>query len=107
MLFLDPEKDEYVIYDWKRSREIKFDNKYAQGRGPVKNLDDCNYTHYCLQLNMYKYILENYYTKTIRSMHLLVLHPNHDNYQKIDVPDMSNHIRRIIEFRKKQLSLKT
>ena len=97
---------EYIIYDWKRSKEIKFENKYTRGKGPAVTLDDCNYIHYSLQLNMYKYILENYYGMKIKSLHLLVLHPNHENYLQIDVPFMDNYVDKLIQFRKKQLNLK-
>lgn len=98
--------EEYVIYDWKRSKEIKYENRFGHGKGPVHTLDDCNYIHYSLQLNMYKFLLETYYDIKVKSLHLLILHPNHDTYIKIDIPFMDSHINKLIEFRKKQLSLK-
>lgn len=98
-------ENEFVIYDWKRSKEIKYTNNYSHGKGPVVSLDDCNYNHYCLQLNMYKYILETYYNMIVVDMYLLVLHPNYSNYVQIQVPVMKEYIDNLIHFRKKQLDL--
>ena len=50
-----------VIYDWKRSKEIKKDNTFEYGYPPLEHLPHCNFWHYSLQLNIYKYILEHNY----------------------------------------------
>jgi hypothetical protein len=49
-------------------------------------MDDCNYTHYSLQLNMYRIILERKYGFKIRDMYLIFMHKNlSDNYVKVEV----------------------
>ena len=58
MVFYSKKLKGYVIYDWKRSKEIKTKNDFASGYGPVKHLPDANYWHYTLQLNIYKYFRE-------------------------------------------------
>ncbi|CAH6419762.1 Hypothetical protein HVR_LOCUS840 [uncultured virus] len=73
--------DKLVILDWKRSKEIKTENKYERGIGPFGNLQNCNYHHYTLQLNFYRHILENKYGKEVIFMMLVILHPNQQSYQ--------------------------
>ena len=88
----------YAIYDWKRSERINrvgFNGK--MGKGVCSNLDDCNYTHYCLQLNIYKKILEDHYAKPVSEMYFVQLHPSLDTFKVFDVPDMRSTVDRMFE----------
>lgn len=67
---------ELILFDWKRSKDIKLDNKYSKGIGPFQGLPDCNFCHYCIQLNCYRHILETKYNAKVKDMYLLVCHPN-------------------------------
>jgi len=80
------------IYDWKRSKEIKKENSWRTGDPPVNHLEDCNYNHYSLQLNLYRHMLETFYGKKVRDMVLVVLHPNQKNYQLYPVRRMEKEI---------------
>lgn len=94
------------IYDWKRSKEIVKKNnfnKYAKTKC-IKHLPDTNYWHYCLQLNVYKKLLEKNYGKKISEMYLVCLHPNYDSYQRIEVASLDKEINLLFELRKKQLN---
>lgn len=75
MVYLKPDGT-LAIYDWKRSKEIKFDNPYRNGLAPLDHLPDSNYWHYSLQLNIYRRILEEHYEKTVSELALVILHPN-------------------------------
>lgn len=51
------------LYDYKTNKEIKL-TAYTNWEGvtekmllPINHLDDCNYTHYSLQLSIYMYIM--------------------------------------------------
>ena len=85
------------IYDWKRCREIvktpSFD-KWSINT-IIEHIPDTNYWHYSLQLNGYKYILENYYDKIVEDLYLVCLHPNNknNNYILIKVPDLQEEIK--------------
>jgi hypothetical protein len=70
-----------AIYDWKRTEELKTDNPFQSGRGPVSHLPDTNYWHYSLQLNVYRYILEKHYGYTVSELALVVLHPNNASWR--------------------------
>ena len=91
----------FVIYDWKRSKEIKkkgfpdFHTKVTQkGIGICEDIEDCNHQHYCLQLNLYKRILEEHYfgEGQVSEMYFVQLHPNFDNYNLYEVPNMQDKI---------------
>ena len=95
------------IYDWKRSKDIKKINswdKYSHTE-EISHLPDCNYWHYCLQLNLYKAILEEKYNKKVTDLYLVCLHPNNlnNNFQRIKVCNLQSEIIDLFELRKKQL----
>ena len=94
-----------TLGDWKRSKEIKFEGYNNQcGKKPFANLQDCNYMHYSLQLNLYRNILETFYGKKIKEMFLVVLHPDNDSYKKIIVNRMEREGDLLFTYRKKQLA---
>ena len=69
-----------VLIDWKRSKEIKTENKFEKVNTPFNSYDNCNFSHYSLQLNFYRHILEKHYNKNIIFMMLVVLHPSQTSY---------------------------
>ena len=94
---------EYWIYDWKRSKQFRFDNRWQHGNGVLSHLDDCNIVHYSMQLNMYKYILEKHYDVKIAGMCLGCCHPDIDDYDRVQVDIMTNEIELILENREMDL----
>lgn len=97
MLFCDPQdSSKLYIVDWKRSKDIRTSNRFEKGFRCLSHLDSCNYVHYSLQLNLYKYILESKYDKIIVGMMLVVLHPRNTQYIHINVPDMQADVLRML-----------
>ncbi len=94
---------EYHIFDWKRTKEIKENNKYGEGKYPLSHLPDCNYWHYSLQLNIYKYILENKYGLKIGELKLVVLHPEKTKYELVKAVDLQDEIKLMLDLRKKDI----
>jgi hypothetical protein len=88
----------YEIYDWKRSNKIdpKEHNRFQSGLNGLQHLTDTTYIHYCLQQNLYRYILEKNYGITIKRMNLVVLHPELNNYQIVPINRMDNEVHTII-----------
>lgn len=84
------------VVDWKRCKEIKFDS-YGGSTGfpPLENKPDCNYQHYSLQLNIYKYLLERNYNVVVEKMSLVILHPDQKKYIEIEVHPMQDLVRRM------------
>jgi len=91
------------IYDWKRCKnisKINTFNKFAIVE-PICHLPDSNFWHYALQLNIYRYILQQKYNKTVRELVLVRLHPdaNENNYEVIQVPILDEEINNIVALR--------
>jgi hypothetical protein len=90
-----------IIYDWKRCREItktNAGNKFAS-HPAIEHLPDTNYWHYALQLNIYKYILQAKYGKTVTDLYLIVLHPEAPSYKRIKLPDLQAEVAELFEER--------
>lgn len=105
MIFTD-NKGKFAIYDWKRSKEIQMRNMYGgKAKSPIRHMDDCNYIHYSLQLNLYKYILESKYGMTIDHMALVIMHPNHETFKLIPIQDMGLDIVSMLQTRKKSMEV--
>lgn len=110
MLFKSPistkEQTYLIMIDWKRSKEISYKSAYHQhASDPIRELSDCNFCKYSLQLNVYKTILEKYTQYKVEYMALGVFHPNQEGYQLIQIDDMSSHVQRIFDARLQQLQL--
>ena len=92
--------------DWKRSKEISresFGNKC--GKFPLQHIQDCNYYHYSLQLNLYRVILEKFYGFKVKEMFLVIMHPKNKNekYQRININKMDKEIEMMLDHRKEEL----
>jgi len=92
------------IYDWKRVKDIN-GNRVAKkwtkySHNPIfKHIPDTNYWHYSLQLNIYKFILEQKYDKKVVKLVLVRFHPNSETYEETIVPDLQKEVRQLIEMR--------
>ena len=68
----------FLIIDWKRPKKLqsKFSNDFQRMKSPLSHLDDCAGNHYSLQLNVYKYLLEKYYSVSVSRMLIVCAHPD-------------------------------
>ena len=94
---------EYTIYDWKRSSKVV----NAQGQPIVEgfrgkmsyngiSLPDTSFYHYCIQQNLYRYMLEKHYGIKVKAMNLVVLCPDYPTYYVAPVPKMDKLIAEIV-----------
>lgn len=95
----------YDIYDWKRSHRIvnpvgnpipPYHNGDC-GIGELGNIPNSPYWQYCIQQNIYKYILEKNYNVKIENMYLVVFNNKAEKYHKLLVPNMGKEVSKIIE----------
>jgi len=95
----------YAIYDWKRAKEIKTENRYQSGLGPLMHLPDTNYWHYSMQLNVYRMILKQKYNIDVDELALVILHPNNPNWRVIKINIMEEEVAAMLECRKRALAV--
>ena len=60
-------------------------------------MSSTDYNKYCLQQNIYKYILEKNYKLNVSSMNLLILHPFYDSYHIIKVDELPLETKYLID----------
>jgi ATP-dependent exoDNAse (exonuclease V) beta subunit len=98
----------FVMFDWKRSNKIVTDEPYGgirkhmfndYGRrafGALSHLHDTPYTHYCLQQNLYRYMLRRHYDIEVERMYLVVLHSSNRTYHCVEVSPLDNEVEIIL-----------
>ena len=96
----------YAIYDWKRAKEIKTENRYQSGLGPLMHLPDTNYWHYSMQLNVYRMILKQKYDIDVDELALVILHPINPNWRVIKINIMEDEGVSMFAARKRALDMK-
>lgn len=94
----------FAIYDWKRAKDMKYDNPWQTGKEPIEHLPDTNYWHYSIQLNIYRTILEELYDAEVDELALVVLHPNNTSFQVIKVNRMEEEVEAMFAARKEIVS---
>jgi hypothetical protein len=96
-----------VIYDWKRSKEIKTANDFETGYPPLDHLPNTNYWMYTLQLNIYRWFLETYYGCDVGDLYLVILHPNNRNYRRIRLNRLEQEVLDMLACRKRAVLAKS
>lgn len=92
-----------VLGDWKRVKVLKYENKYAPLRYPLGNLDDCSWSLYTLQLNMYAWFLETECGVTVSDLLLLLVHPERQAPEIVRVPFLRAEIAALVDFEVEQM----
>jgi hypothetical protein len=107
MVYRDKNTGEFYIYDWKRSKRISFEsfNGAKAKTECINHLDDSNFWHYSLQLNVYRKILRSHYGIDAKQLCLVILHPNNcsQNYEIVELPFLDEEVEQLWEYRKNQL----
>ena len=102
-LICQEDDGEFTIYDWKRSSKVvnALGQPVTEGfNGKMSlngiNLPDTSFYHYCLQQNLYRYMLEAHYGIRVRAMNLVVLCADYPSYYVAQVPKMDEVVSQII-----------
>jgi hypothetical protein len=104
MVYRNRHDGTFAIYDWKRSKEIKTENSFQSGLGPLAHLPDTNFWHYSLQLNLYRWLLETHYGIRISKMALVVLHPNNTGPKVYPLNRMDDEIEDMLAARRRAVA---
>ena len=103
MIFKRKDGD-FAVYDWKRSKEIKLENKWDNGLGPMSHLPDTNYWHYTLQLNVYRWFLQKHYGLKVVELAIVIFHPNNTNYQIFKLNILDDEIQDMLDARLRSIA---
>jgi hypothetical protein len=79
MVFYDPHKKGYILVDYKRCKQLKKpgESRFPKyGTSPLDDIEDCNFNHYTLQLNLARLVVEQAYGWKVTKMCLVNIHPN-------------------------------
>jgi ATP-dependent exoDNAse (exonuclease V) beta subunit len=101
MIYRRKSDGKFIIYDWKRSKEIKTTNTFENGYAPLGHLPNCNYWHYTLQLNVYKWFLETFYGLEVAELYLIILHPDNTNYRRLRLNILPDEVQEMLNCRKR------
>ena len=86
----------YEIYDWKRVKEIKKSGFSQLRHSALCCFGDCNYWHYTIQLNLYKYILESKYDMKIDGMYLVEFYPG-KKLERHECPSLITELNEVFD----------
>ena len=92
LLLYDKINEVYTILDWKTNKAIS--TKSFKGKTGIKpetfDLPDCKFSHYSLQLSLYRFLLEKQYN--IKMKKLIIAHITDDGVKGYVAPYLKNHI---------------
>ena len=101
-LIMSAEDGALVIIDWKRTKQLVYENKFRCLRYPLSHLPDTNYWLYALQLNIYAFFLESEsHLYRVSDLFLAVAHPS-STAQLVRVPRMRDEVDAIIVYEREQ-----
>ena len=97
---------DFCILDWKRTRQLASkENGFGRHlRFPLDEIPDSALWHYRIQLNVYAWILHQYYDVTARDLRVVCLHPDNEfTPLVIQVPLLSDCMDRFMSWRRQDM----
>jgi ATP-dependent exoDNAse (exonuclease V) beta subunit len=98
LLMQDKANGDVVVFDWKTNRIIEKENLWQHGSEPIFHLEDCNFNHYALQVNVYQRVLveEDYYPGA--TFRRAIIHIQEDDVAWYKVGDMQPTIQEMLDW---------
>ena len=98
-----------TILDWKSNKKIDTKGFYnsklkktTKMKYPLSNLEECNYSHYCLQLSTYAYMLTQAHPEFEINDLVLVHFDHNDNMTVYHLPYLKDEVIRMLNFYEKE-----
>ena len=98
MLYEKPNGD-ITMVDWKRVETLLFDNNFESLHSPFEEYPATNFWKYAFQLNLYKRLFEQQFSKNVVDMYLVLLHPNNAGYVIQKVPNLKYVAEKLLKHR--------
>jgi hypothetical protein len=96
LLCYNKRTDSFEILDFKTNKKINTEALYnTQLKDPFRDMPDCEHTHYTIQLNTYKYIIEKYTNIKITGLKIVWLNVNNPTYIVFNIPDIQSRIKEV------------
>lgn len=84
------------IIDFKNDIKIKYKNKWQKFKAPLDHLDDCNYNKYCLQVSLYRYLMEEVGFRFTEKDKIIKFDRFSDTYECIEIPYLKTECKLIL-----------
>lgn len=104
-IYYNTQTEELEVWDWKTNKEIKYEGyKHKKLLGILSDLEDCNYVHYSIQLNIYKYILQKMTGLKFGKCRIVWFNEKNDTYQIIDCLDLYDRAKQMLLERRDKIN---
>lgn len=98
LLCYNSKTDSFEIVDFKTNKKIKTASSYKSiMSAPFNDLPDCELTHYTIQLNMYKYIIEKYTNIKITGLKIVWLNDSNSSYKIFELEHIQSKVKEAFE----------
>lgn len=86
--------DSFEIIDFKTNKSINVESKYNNIlKAPFEDMPDCELSHYTIQLNSYKYIIEKYTNIKISGLKIVWLNADNDTFKVFELKNIQEKIK--------------
>lgn len=85
------------IIDFKTDKKIDTSNVYQNFKAPIDHLQDCRYNKYCLQVSLYRYILESAGFDLPEPDKIIWINHNNENYKVFTIPYLKEECELILK----------
>jgi hypothetical protein len=95
IILWNTETNKISIRDWKTNKDLFKNFKEQKMLTPFEEMLDCPLSHYYLQLNLYKMLIENMTDLVVEDMQVIWLKQEEGNdklYQTFEVPDLTEKL---------------
>lgn len=99
LLMQNKRSKKLCIFDWKTNKALNKTDSYGKkGLLFLDHLDNCNYWHYALQLNIYRWLLHEEGYGDFSNVEMGIFHINTRKVQGYKVPRLDTEIEQIMEY---------
>lgn len=86
--------------DYKTSKKIDTTNSFQKMKYPINHLDDCNFIHYALQINIYEWLLKQFgYSTRSRRITWVILDDEENEIKSVPmvIPNLQKEVQLILD----------